>query len=125
MAVIREIVTDVLLAVAVLVVAASAAGVLAMRDAPARLHFVTPAAVVAPVLVAMAVFVRQGLDENTGETLVALFFMVLAGPYLSHAAIRAIRVREHGDWRLTRAEHHDTRHGEHAQRRDGREGRPS
>jgi multisubunit Na+/H+ antiporter MnhG subunit len=99
MAVIREIVTDVLLALAVLVVAVSAAGVLAMRDAAARLHFVTPAAVVAPVLVAVAVFVRQGLDENTGETLVALFFMVVAGPYLSHATIRAIRVREHGDWR--------------------------
>jgi multisubunit Na+/H+ antiporter MnhG subunit len=122
MAVIREIVTDVLLALAVLVVAASAAGVLAMRDAAARLHFVTPAAVVAPVLVALAVFVRQGLDENTGETLVALFFMVVAGPYLSHATIRAIRVREHGDWRLTRAEHHGTRHGEHAQRHDRREG---
>jgi multisubunit Na+/H+ antiporter MnhG subunit len=122
MAVIREIVTDVLLALALLVVAASAAGVLAMRDAAARLHFVTPAAVVAPVLVALAVFVRQGLDENTGETLVALFFMVVAGPYLSHATIRAIRVREHSDWRLTRAEHHGTRHAERAQRHDRQEG---
>lgn len=121
---IREIVTDVLLALAVLVVAASAAGVLAMRDAAARLHFITPAAVVAPVLVAVAIFVRQGLDENTGETLVALFFMVVAGPYLSHATIRAIRIREHGDWRLTRAEHqHGTRHGGHPQRRDIRRGR--
>jgi multisubunit Na+/H+ antiporter MnhG subunit len=125
MAVIREIVTDVLLALAVLVVAASAAGVLAMRDAAARLHFVTPAAVVAPVLVAVAVFVRQGPDENTGETLLALFFMVVASPYLSHATIRAIRVREHGDWRLTRAGHHGARHDEHAQRRDRREGKLS
>jgi len=120
--VIREIATDMLLALAVLIVAASAAGVLVMKDAAARLHFVTPAAVVAPVLVAAAVFVRQGLDENTGETLVALFFMVVAGPYLSHATIRAIRVREHGDWRLTRAEQHGPRRGEHAQRRDRREG---
>ena len=119
---IREIATDMLLALAVLIVAASAAGVLVMKDAAARLHFVTPAAVVAPVLVAAAVFVRQGLDENTGETLVALFFMFVAGPYLSHATIRAIRVREHGDWRLTRAEQHGPRRGEHAQRRDRREG---
>jgi multisubunit Na+/H+ antiporter MnhG subunit len=122
MAVIRQIVTDVLLALAVLVVAASAAGVLAMRDAAARLHFITPAAVVAPVLVAVAIFVRQGLDENTGETLVALFFMVVAGPYLSHATIRAIRVHEHGDWRLTRGEHHGTRHGEHEKHKHRREG---
>lgn len=26
--------------------------------------------------------------------------MVIAGPFLSHATIRAIRVREKGDWRL-------------------------
>lgn len=106
---IRLIVTDVLLALAVGTVATAAAGLLVMRDAAARLHYVTPAAVVAPILVAAAVFVRQGLDENTGETLVALFFMLAAGPYLSHATIRAIRIREHGDWRL---ENSDTRHGD-------------
>jgi multisubunit Na+/H+ antiporter MnhG subunit len=107
----REIVTDALLALAVLTVAASAVGVLAMKDAAARLHFVTPAAVIAPVFVAAAVFVRQGLDENTGETLVALFFMIVAGPYLTHATIRAIRIREHGDWRL-RDDKQDRRHKE-------------
>ena len=96
---IREVIADVLLALAVLVVAASALGVLIMPDAYARLHYVTPAAVVAPVLVALAVFVTEGLDENTGETVVALFFMVVAAPFLSHATIRAIRVREAGDWR--------------------------
>jgi multisubunit Na+/H+ antiporter MnhG subunit len=70
-----------------------------MPDAYARLHYVTPAAVVAPVLVALAVFVTEGLDENTGETVVALVFMIAAAPFLSHATIRAIRVREAGDWR--------------------------
>lgn len=95
-----QIVADVLLAVAVLIVAASALGVLFMRDAFARLHYVTPAAVVAPVFVAVAIGVREGLDENTGETFLALFFMVVASPFLSHATIRAIRVRQRGDWRL-------------------------
>jgi multisubunit Na+/H+ antiporter MnhG subunit len=94
MAVIREVVTDALLALAVLVVAVSAAGLLRMPNAAARLHYVTPAAVVAPLLVAAAVFVREGLNENTGETLLAVFFMVVAGPYLSHATIRAIHRRE-------------------------------
>jgi multisubunit Na+/H+ antiporter MnhG subunit len=100
LAVTRAIVVDVLLALAVLTVAASALGILAMKDAAGRLHFVTPASVVAPALVALAILVRQGLDENTGETFIALFFMVVSGPYLSHATIRAIRVRTHGDWRL-------------------------
>ncbi|HEY6495467.1 MAG TPA: monovalent cation/H(+) antiporter subunit G [Trebonia sp.] len=95
----REVITDVLLALAVLVVAASAVGVAVMPDAYARLHYVTPAAVVAPVLVALAVFVTDGLDENTGETVVALVFMVVVAPFLSHATVRAIRVRQEGDWR--------------------------
>jgi multicomponent Na+:H+ antiporter subunit G len=97
--VIREVVTDVLLALAVLTVAASAIGLVVMPDAYSRLHYVTPAAVVAPVLVALAIFVAEGLDENTGETVLALVFMVVVAPFLSHATIRAIRVREEGDWR--------------------------
>jgi multicomponent Na+:H+ antiporter subunit G len=97
--VIREVITDVLLALAVLVAAASALGVMIMPNAYARLHYVTPAAVVAPVLVALAVFVTEGLDANTGETVVALVFMIAAAPFLSHATMRAIRVREAGDWR--------------------------
>ena len=99
---IREIVTDVLLALAVLTVAAAALGVAVMPDAYARLHYVTPAAVVAPVLVTLAIFVREGLDENTGETVLALFFMIVAAPFLSHATIRAMRVHDRGDWRQPR-----------------------
>ncbi|HET6192789.1 MAG TPA: monovalent cation/H(+) antiporter subunit G [Trebonia sp.] len=99
MAVIREIVTDVLLALAVLTVAAAALGVAVMPDAYARLHYVTPAVVVAPVFVTLAIFIQEGLDENAGETIVALFFMLVAAPYLSHATIRAMRVRDRGDWR--------------------------
>jgi multisubunit Na+/H+ antiporter MnhG subunit len=97
--VIREIVTDVLLGLAVLTVAASSVGLMTMPSAGARLHYVTPAAVVAPVFVTLAVFAREGLDVNTGETVLALAFMLFAAPYLSHATIRAIRVRDSGDWR--------------------------
>jgi multisubunit Na+/H+ antiporter MnhG subunit len=96
----REVIADGLLTLAVLVVAASALGVATMPDAYAKLHYVTPAAVVAPVLVALAIFSQEGFDENTGETCVALFFLVAAGPFLAHATMRAIRIREHGDWRL-------------------------
>ena len=95
----RDVVADVLLGLAVVTVAGAALGVLLMRDAYQKLHFVTPAALVAPVLVALAVLVQMGLQENTGETCLALFFMVIAGPYLSHATMRALRIRERGDWR--------------------------
>jgi multisubunit Na+/H+ antiporter MnhG subunit len=121
---IREVITDVLLALAVLTVAASAVGVGVGPDAYARLHYVTPAAVVAPVLVALAVFVTEGLDVNTGETVVALVFMIAAAPFLSHATIRAIRVREAGDWRGRPPDEH-TEHAteEHSDSTPARESR--
>jgi multisubunit Na+/H+ antiporter MnhG subunit len=96
---VRDVCSDVLLGLAVVIVVGASLGVLLMRDAYQKLHFVTPAALVAPVLVALAVLVQMGLYENSGETFLALFFMMIAGPYLSHATMRAIRVREKGDWR--------------------------
>ena len=96
---VREVLCDVLLGLAVVTVAGAALGLLLMRDAYQKLHFVTPVALVAPVLVTLAVLVRMGLTENTGETCLALLFLVIAGPYLSHATMRALRVREKGDWR--------------------------
>lgn len=101
---IREVITDVLLVLATATVAAAALGVAVMPDAYARLHYVTPAAVVAPVLVTLAIFVSEGLDVNTGETVVALVFMIIAAPFLSHATIRAMRVRDRGDWRQPRGQ---------------------
>lgn len=100
----RDIVAGTLLAMAVAVVIGASLGVLVMRDPYQKLHFVTPAALVAPALVALAVLVQMGLYENSGETWLALLFMVIAGPFLSHATVRAIRVREKGDWRLGRGE---------------------
>jgi multisubunit Na+/H+ antiporter MnhG subunit len=93
----REILTDALLTLAVLTVAAAALGLAVMPDAAARLHYVTPAAVVAPLLVLLAIFVTEGLDENTGETLLAVLVMIAVAPFLSHATIRAIRARDTRD----------------------------
>jgi multisubunit Na+/H+ antiporter MnhG subunit len=96
----RDVAAGVLLGLAVLVVLGASFGILLMPDAAARLHFVTPGAVVAPFLVTAAILVYSGLTENSGQTVLALVFLVAGGPFLSHATIRAIRVRETGDWRL-------------------------
>jgi multisubunit Na+/H+ antiporter MnhG subunit len=101
--IVKDIFSDILLGLAVLIVLASSVGVLVMRDAYQKLHFVAPAGLVAPALVALAVMVQHGVYEMTGEAFLALFFMILAGPFLSHATIRAIRVRETGDWRQERS----------------------
>ncbi|MHB1987228.1 MAG: cation:proton antiporter [Acidimicrobiales bacterium] len=95
----QTVASDVLLGLAVLIVIASSLGVLLMRDVYQKLHFVTPISLVAPILVALAVTVTEGYHENTGQTWLALIFVVIASPFLSHATIRAARIRERGDWR--------------------------
>jgi multicomponent Na+:H+ antiporter subunit G len=95
----QHVVSDVLLGMAVVVVFGSSLGVLMMRDVYQKLHFVTPAALVAPVLVALAVLVVQGYSENTTETWLALVLVVMAGPFVTHATARAARIRDEGDWR--------------------------
>lgn len=99
----KDVVADVLLALAVCIVFASTIGVTVMRDPAQKLHYVSPASLVAPVLVALAVVVQMGWYENSAMTWMALFFMAATSPFLSHATIRAIRIRQKGDWRPGRA----------------------
>ena len=95
----RAIVADILLGLAALVVLGSSVGILVMRDVYQKMHYVTPAAVVAPVLVGLAVLVQSGWSASTAQTWLVLAFIVAGAPFLSHATIRAARIRETGDWR--------------------------
>jgi monovalent cation/proton antiporter MnhG/PhaG subunit len=97
--IVQDVVSDVLLGLAVITLLISSLGVAVMGDVYQKIHFVTPAALVAPALVALAVTVQEGYSENTTETWLAVFFVAIAGPVLSHATIRAARIRERGDWR--------------------------
>jgi multisubunit Na+/H+ antiporter MnhG subunit len=96
---VRHVTADVLLALAVLVVLVSCVGVLVMRGAYDKIHFLTPVSLVAPFLVAVAIGVQMGLRENTSGSWLMLAFLVLSGPFLTHATLRAARIREKGDWR--------------------------
>jgi multisubunit Na+/H+ antiporter MnhG subunit len=99
----REVVVIACLVLATAIVAASAAGIVLMPGSYRKLHYVTPVSVVSQVLVAIAVFTWMGLSENTGETSIAVAFMIVTSPYLSHATLRAIRVRERASSRERRS----------------------
>jgi multicomponent Na+:H+ antiporter subunit G len=95
----RGIAVDVLLALAVVIVLASSVGLLVMRDVYQKIHYLTPAGLVAPVVVGVAVLVQAGPTLDTAETGLALLFVLISSPFLAHATIRAARIRETGDWR--------------------------
>lgn len=99
MTVLQDAVIAALLAGAVLLVLVASLGVLLMRDVLEKVHFVTPAALVAPILVAIAVTVQQGWAQTTTQTWLAVAIMAVTGPVLAHATARAIRIRQCGDWR--------------------------
>jgi len=90
----RAVVVDVLLGLAVAVVLASAAGVLLMRDAYQKVHYVTPISVVAPVLVGLAILAQSGWTISSGQSWLVVAVMVIASPFLAHATVRAIWIRD-------------------------------
>lgn len=95
----RMIGADVLLGLAAIIVLGSSIGILVMRGVYRKLHYVTPAAVMAPLAVGLAVLAESGWSINTLQTWLTLAFIIVSAPYLSHATARAARIRETGDWR--------------------------
>jgi monovalent cation/proton antiporter MnhG/PhaG subunit len=100
----RSVVVDIFLGLGATVAIFSSVGVLVMRDAYQRLHYVTPVSLLAPILIGIAVLIQAGWSSRSAQTWLAIAFMAIASPYLSHATIRAARIRATGDWRLTKPE---------------------
>jgi len=90
----RAVAVDVLLGLAVVVVLACSAGVLLMRDAYQKLHYVTPVSMVAPVLAGLAVLVQSGWTAASGQAWLVVAIMLITSPFLAHATVRAIWIRD-------------------------------
>jgi monovalent cation/proton antiporter MnhG/PhaG subunit len=77
----------------------AALGVLVMRSAYDRLHF--PAvATLGAVFVAAAVIVEKSFSLLGDEAALAALVLLIASPVLTHATARAVRISQHGDWRV-------------------------
>jgi multicomponent Na+:H+ antiporter subunit G len=97
-----DVVVWVLVVVAFLACAMSVLGVLLThRNAYDGMHFTGPAASVAPIALAIAVVVDFGPFSQAGvkAVLIAVLLMLL-NAVVVHATARALRIREHGRWRL-------------------------
>jgi len=76
----------------------AALGLVAMRDAYDRLHYVGPATLGA-LFVAVAVWVYRGPSLIAIEAGLVAVIVLTVSPALAHGTARAARIREHGDWR--------------------------
>ena len=94
----RHVASDVVLVAGVVLQVLAVLGVVAMRDALDRLHYVGLAGFGA-LLVGGAVMLRAGLSLLGDKALGTGVLLVLLGPVLVHVTARSLRIRAHGDWR--------------------------
>jgi multicomponent Na+:H+ antiporter subunit G len=87
----RDVVVWVLVGVGVAVQLFAAVGVLLMRDALDRLHYVG-ASVVGVTCVCAAVVVADGPSVIALKALLTAAFLLVTGPVLAHATARAIHL---------------------------------
>ena len=101
---VRHVLVGVLLAAAVAVQWLCCLGVLRMRGAYNRLHFLGPASLLGPGLIAGAVLVDGASAEGSVKAVLLAVILLTMGPVVSHALARAARVRETGSTAATAAE---------------------
>jgi monovalent cation/proton antiporter MnhG/PhaG subunit len=100
---VRDWAVYILLALGVGVELLACIGVVAMRDAYDRLHYVAPSSLGA-VLIAVAVWVRDGPSFIGLKAMLLAAFLLVASPALAHGTARAARISRFGDWRPQREE---------------------
>jgi multisubunit Na+/H+ antiporter MnhG subunit len=101
----RDCVVYVLVSTAVAAELVCCLGMLAMRRAIDRLHYAGAATTIGPTAAAIAVVVNEGLVSTAGlNALVIAVFLLGAGPALTSATARTIRLRERGTLESSAAE---------------------
>ena len=89
--------TDVLVAFGTLVVVLSVVGLFAMRDAIDRLHYAGPVATLAPLAIALAIAIEDGLTSQAGlKSIVVALTIAATSPIVTYATLRAIQTRRLG-----------------------------
>lgn len=93
-----EVVATVLLVVGVLIELFAVLGLVVMRDAFDRLHYVGLAGYGA-LAIAVAILVRESWSLIGDKALATAALLLLIGPGLVHTTARSFRTRQRGDWR--------------------------
>ena len=93
-----HLVTTIVLIVGVGLELFAVLGMVVMRNAFDRLHYVGLAGYGA-LLVAISILIRESWSLIGDKALLTGAVLVLIGPVLVHTTMRSLRTRERGDWR--------------------------
>lgn len=100
----KDIVIWALLAIGVAGFLLSAAGLLLIRDFYEQVHFLAPSSLLGAVAIPAAVAVHEGLSQAGAKAILIGVLLFWANPVLSHATMRAGRIRRKRQWPPTEDE---------------------
>lgn len=100
----KIIVIDALLSVAVLITLASVLGMLRLRDAYQRMHYIAPPASLSAVLITLAIFLQRGFKPESFKALFTTVVLIGMNSVVTHAAARAFRIADTKGWRPKKGE---------------------
>lgn len=101
----QNLAVDVLIAFGVAVELLCSLGVLLMRTAFDRLHYLGPAILFGPLCFAIATMIAGGpLSQQGIKTLIVFIVLLVTGPIQSYVTARLIRYRLAGDLALRRSD---------------------
>lgn len=94
----KAITIDVLLGLAVALTLACCFGMLRMRDAYQRMHFMAPPASLGVGLIVAAIFLQQGMKPESFKALFIVLVLLAMNTIVTHATARAFRIGEMEHW---------------------------
>ena len=100
----KMIVIDALLATAVLIILASVLGMLRLRDAYQRMHYIAPPASLGAILITVAIFLQRGLKPESFKALFTTVVLIGMNSVVTHATARAFRIADTKGWRAKKGE---------------------
>jgi monovalent cation/proton antiporter MnhG/PhaG subunit len=93
-----DIAVDVLLVIGLLAFILTAAGLLVIKEFYEQVHFLSPGSLIGSIAIAAAVVVHEGLSQAGVKAILIAILLVWANPVISHATIRAGRIRRKEQW---------------------------
>ena len=78
-----------------LIILASVLGMLRMRDAYQRMHYIAPPASFGAILITIAIFLQRGLKPESFKALFTTVVLIGMNTVVTHAAARAFRIAGH------------------------------
>jgi len=97
----RDVAVFVLLGIGVLGFLVTAVGFLLVRDFYEQIHYLAPSSLIGAVAIPAAVVVHEGLSQAGAKAILIGLLLFWANPVLSHATLRAGRIRRKRQWTPT------------------------